>query len=219
MVFIMNKILNNQTDEFKQVFKMLNDELFAEDVKIVKKSKFLTFFVRKGFTITLRNAIKIDTKKQLSIGTLFHEAQHYMDQCRYDEKDGLYHRSLWGAIKFYTKYTFPQNIVILSLFSLLAIPFSNFFLLFLFGLLGLIPSPKLTKSRVDFELRGYFWSWLIDERRRFSKTFGGSSYYYMDEKRSEKFYQKVFEGYRIMIKHNQYHDMKRLYKEYLKLKI
>jgi hypothetical protein len=177
MVLKMKNILENQTEEFVQTLNILNDNLFAENIKIKKKSDFLTFFIRKGFTITMRNSIKIDAKKQLSIGTLFHECQHYMDQCKYNENDGLYHKSFWGAVKFYVKYTFPQNLVIFSLLAFLAIPFSNYFLISLIFLLGLIPSPALTKARVNYESRGYFWSWLIDERVRFADTFSNGSYY------------------------------------------
>lgn len=219
MVKKMKKVLENQTNEFIEVLSILNKNLFAENITIKKKSNFLAFFVRKGFTITLRNSIKVDPNRKLSIGTLFHECQHYIDQCRYDEKDGLYHKSFWRALKFYVKYTFPQNLVLFSLLALLAIPFSNYFLVSLIFLLGLIPSPKLTKARADSELRGYFWSWLIDERSRFMDTFSNGSYYYMDYKHSDVFYNQVFKGYEIMIDHGQYKNMKRLYDFYLKLKI
>lgn len=215
----MNKMLENQTEEFKKVFEMLNVELFAEGLKIRKKSDLLTFFVKKGFTITIRNGIHIDPKKELGIGTLFHEAMHYIDQCKYDPNDGLFHKSLWGSIKFYVKYTFPQNLLFFVLFALLAIPFSNYFLFFLLGFVGLIPTPILTKARANYELRGYFWSWLIDERKHFMNTFGGSTYYYMDKRHSDLFYNKVFEGYRVLIEHGRYQTMGKLYSKYLKLKI
>jgi len=219
MVKKMKKVLKNQTSEFIEVLNMLNKNLFAEDITIKKKSSFLAFFVKKGFTITLRNSIKVDPNRKLSIGTLFHECQHYMDQCKYDEKDGLYHKSFWGALKFYIKYTFPQNLVLFSLLALFAIPFSNYFLVSLIFLLGLIPSPKLTRARANYELRGYFWSWLIDERTQYKDTFSGASYYYMDYHRADSFYNQVFKGYQVMIEHGQYKNMYRLYRLYKELKV
>lgn len=214
-----SKLLATQSDEFIKEFEMLNKELFAEDIKIKKKSDFLTFFVKKGFTITLRNAIHIDPKKQLGIDTLYHECQHYIDQCTY--KDGQYHKSLWGAIKFYVKYTFPQNLAVFSLLSILSLILWNpFYLLFLVFLLGLLPTPNLTIARKNYELRGYFWSWLIGERRDFTETFSDASYYYMDHERTNNYYLHVFKGFKILIESSdKYMNMKRLYKYYKKLEL
>jgi len=211
-----NEIIKQQSLAFQFFLNLIQNHILYENLKIKYKPILLSFFVKKGFTITLGKTVYIDKNTKLSIATLFHEVQHMLDQRTYSKKTNSYKSDFLKMINFYIKYTFPQNLLSISLLSILAIWFSKLFLLFLIFIIFSIPMPFLTKNRKDYELRGYFWSWLIGKRTRFADVFCTSKYYFMDTAHSDRYYQQIFKNYQLIImSSNQYPCMKKLYELYI----
>lgn len=175
-------------DEFLTFMRAALPEL--KDLKLVKKTesalmRFLSivmFFNRKfmsGYFTTLGNTIYIPEKDWEdqdwhTVMIMAHECQHI-----YDSKK-------WSVL-YYMAYAFPQVVGAGALLSLLAIWFSNWWLLSLVCLVALAPLPA--PGRVHFERRGYvinlvmtewLYGYLNDSAFEWAnKQFVSSSYYFM----------------------------------------
>jgi hypothetical protein len=110
------------------------------------------------------------------LSTLAHEAQHIWD-----------HQRWYGHVFFAVGYVVPQVLAVGALLSLLAIWFSNWWLLSLLCLIFLAPIPA--PFRMIIERRGYLMSlacawWMhkndtIEEKYWPVATFASSDYYFM----------------------------------------
>ena len=174
----------------KELLQKLNQKLFNSEFKIKRKNLLLKIFVPKGYIITIFNSIYVENSTDISISTLLHESQHYIDRMVY--KDGKFYRNYIKELMFYIKYLSPQILGVFSLFSLFSIWFTNFFLLFLILIFFFFPNPKLSFFRRDYELKGYYWNWYFNESYNYSKIFNSWEYYKMDSYHSQEYYHEIF---------------------------
>jgi len=162
--------MNAKKQEVLNVFK---------DFKIVEKGllwKVLFKIQKKMAGIIIGNNVFLNNnggnKKLFFI--LFHEEVHRL------KKEKI------GTVKFYIQYFIPQIFIALSLFSLLAIPFSLRFLHFLLFLLFVYPLKA--KYRTTFEEEAYSCSIALKEElgyevhyERYVKLFHSWGYWKMDK--------------------------------------
>lgn len=138
--------------------------------------KFMTNYTTViGDTVYFPSKKWLETSERRALNVLAHEATH-----GFDMENGRF---------FNLKYLFPQILVFLSLFSLLSIWFSNFFLLSLVFLFCALPIPSIYRARL--EARGYATTVKMnqllgtntesveDQAIDYVKYFVGSKYYYM----------------------------------------
>jgi hypothetical protein len=154
-----------------------------EDSRLMKFLAIILFFTKDfmtRFTTTVGNTVYMP-EQHLAAGTgnlstLAHEAQHIWD-----------HQRWYGHVFYAVGYVLPQALAAGALLSLLAIWYSNWWLLCLLCLLFLAPIPA--PFRAMTEKRGYLMSlavawWMygnddIKEQGWPIDSFAGPSYYYM----------------------------------------
>lgn len=156
---------------------------FVALVAYVFNPKFMsqgTFAFRNTVYVSPDTEIQLDTDRgrKLYTSTLAHEFVHMLDQ-RHD-----------GTLAFLLKYTFPQNLAVLSLLAVLAVwwlPALGFL-----GFLGFL-FPWQAQARLRYEIRGYsvghaLFLELFGQQHRESsldhadKSLRSGAYYYMTKK-------------------------------------
>lgn len=165
------------------------NKYFYRPMIVKEKNSFLKKVSPSNTFMSVFGTIQVPEGAMVTEGTIFHEAQHYSDQCVYHNSkfDAIFIFAIW----WYMKYFMPHILAVFSLVSLLAIPYSIHFLWALGFMIFALPITYLAKYRRTYEMRGFYWSWLFG-RREFKEVFSGKMYYYMDYKNSDKFYQIVF---------------------------
>jgi len=159
--------------KFKIAFKDKSKFMKLLSVILFFLPSFMTRYTTTiGYTVYFPSETNLDKNPEGNLRVLAHEFVHMMDYKKYN-------------ILFSLGYIFPHIFAVFSLFALMAISFSNLWLLSLLMLLLALPLPAY--FRMYFELRGYTMSaafnvwtgsnfpkedWLLS-------IFAGSSYYFM----------------------------------------
>ena len=188
------------------------NRLVKKPLMVKEKNLFVKIFFPKRVTVSLYNTIQVPEGKQIGESTIFHEFQHYVDRC--DLVDGEYQTSFMKSTWWYVKYLFPHILASFSLFSLLAIPFSMWFLTALSFLIFAYPFTSMSTFRRNMEMRGYFWTSMFTTGVDYSNIFGGKLYWYMDYKKNNVFYLKLFSGMLDVNVYDPNDNMSEIYKVY-----
>lgn len=179
------KMLNNNNDliHYLKIYVPQFNIAFKDQSRFMRflgtilffNKRFMTEYITTiGYTIYFPNQKNYEENPARTMNILTHEFVHMMDYSKY-------------KFLFTLSYLFPQCLCVLSLLSLLAIWFSNWWLLSLLFLLCLLPIPAYFRSH--WELRGYtmdmaFNYWDTNNKNTLNPTlyldeFTGSGYYYM----------------------------------------
>lgn len=207
---------NVLTEDGKNALMELN-RLVRKPLVVKEKGFFVKTFFPKRMTVSFFNTIQVPEGRQITDITVFHEFQHYLDRCYLE--DGEYKTNTLRSIWWYFKYLCPTILVMFSLLTLLAIPFSNWFLLSLVFLIFTPPITPLSGFRRNAEIRGYFWTSMFRTGVDYRGIFSGIGYYKMDSRKGNVYYLRLFSG---MVDENVYDpndNMSDIYKVYTEFMI
>lgn len=148
--------------------------------------RFKEYTTTVGSTVYFPDQIRVNNTDYLA-KISGHEARHVFQLRELQEK---YTKPV-GSMLFSLKYSFPENLAVLSLFAVLAIWFSNFWILALAFIIPLLITPFIPSPfRADYEVEGYtnnvlYWcyynnrkpseysyDWIVDQ-------FSGANYLFM----------------------------------------
>lgn len=175
--------------KFKEFIKDINNNISKPIV--LKESKIPKFLGVTG--ITLGKTIHVNPDRFLSFMSLLHETTHILEQGKMNKTNSYVHFKWYKTLAWYIKYSFPQNLFLLSFLT-----FYKWF--FIFFLLSLLPLPFLQKFRFNQEVKGYYWNYyhvnyIVESKLNLQFTKYYPYFKLLNKPKTKKYYNLLFSNY------------------------